>query len=128
VENIGLFAAIASAAMIITFINSIYTMRNNLKGPQEKRWEELKKWTEKINEQNDRIEERLSRDYDRLNSHAKFLRKRGEFEELVLLSLSGILKHAATGNNTGNMQNLSNRLEAYTLSLGRMNSEQLDDE
>ncbi|MDR2395850.1 MAG: hypothetical protein LBD57_04555 [Endomicrobium sp.] len=138
----NLITIVSFVGMIIGLINSIYLMRGNISSNQERKWKELKEWQEKIDYNfttdnnirwdklviwKDKVNERLERDYERLNTHANFLKKRGEFEELVLLSLGGILKTLTVDNGSPSIQKLADRLETYTASLGRLHAEHIDE-
>jgi hypothetical protein len=116
-----LFQILAAIGTALGIINGLYLFKSNRDAPTERRWNELNKWR-------DDVDARLDRDYSRLNSHSKYLQGRGKFEEMVMLSLRGLIDHSISNNGIDEMKKLSRMLVEYTASLGRTAAEDLGDE
>lgn len=119
-ENVSIMSVISISSIIIVLINAIFVFKANITASSEKRWKDVYLWLEK----SDHFKADIMRQFElndiRIKAHDKYLKRRTEFEELVLLSLSGILKQNLKHDvNDSVTLELSKRLEEYTSRLSR---------
>jgi len=131
-------AILSVVSVIIAISIGIGTLRQRANEPNEKRWQEYEKWKGHIDENfttdnkerwkdfdnwRDGIDDKLSRDYSTINSIRRKIKRRDEFESLMLYSIRGILEHLATGNHNEMMKDMSKKIDKYLIDTPKYESD-----
>jgi hypothetical protein len=112
-----IFKVMSLTGIIIGIVNGLYLWKANRDAPRKDMEHRL-----------DAIDDKLDRDYSRLNSHARYLQGRGKFEEMATLALRALVDHSVNGNSLDDMRVLSRQMSEYSASLSRRAAEDLEDE
>jgi hypothetical protein len=93
-------------AVVISILIGYGTIRQRLKEPSERRWQDWEKWRSEI-------DDRLDRDYQFICLSKKRRDRENQFKYIMLSSMKSILMHLAIGNHNEEMSGFSRDIDEY---------------
>jgi hypothetical protein len=103
-----LSSTLSLAALVISVLIGLGTLRRRAHEPNERRWREFEAWKTDV-------DAKLDRDYRSINRADKKIGRHEDFEQLMLRSMLGILEHLASGNHVENLRDVSRQINEYLI-------------